>query len=508
MSEKIQVVAKLNKSGRVIRFEYQTGLPFFACLSDELAQAGVAFSLCGGKGICGRCRVRFTSGASLPTNAERQFLSADELRQGVRLACLTKPVKDCEIEVLFEQDTTVVTGFGLDDDAGNFDRSRRNQEAFGSTDISKTEYVITADVGTTTIAMALVDIYSGNVVKTYSCVNPQSVYGSDVIARITAAGDVGGEKLQQAVVKALIKGARELCSDYQSVLSCKTIYVAANTVMSHFLAGSDAKTLGEAPFEPEFLNGKEVECNGYKFILVPGVSAFVGGDIVAGMLSCGMMDIGEVCDDIARFDKGALFLDLGTNGEMALCDGEKIYCTSAAAGPAFEGRDSSKRGSHRVKILADLLKAGRMDETGLLKEGCDSEVQNGVKDESDNLSQQEIRDLQMAKAAVRTGIEVLFQKAGMSVADISQVYLAGGFGYYIDVADAIAIGLLPDEFAGITTSVGNSSLQGASVYAGLLKQGKADDLEQAIRERCISVNLAEEEYFIENYIGQMNFPIK
>lgn len=480
MSEKIQVVAKLNKSGRVIRFEYQTGLPFFACLSAELAQAGVAFSLCGGKGICGRCRVRFTSGASLPTNAERQFLSADELRQGVRLACLTKPAKDCEIEVLFEQNTTVVTGFGLDDDAGNFDRSRRNQEAFGGTDMSETEYVITADVGTTTIAMALVDISSGNVVKTYSCMNPQSVYGSDVIARITAAGDVGGEKLQQAVVGALTEGARELCSDHQSVLSCKTIYVAANTVMSHFLAGSDAKTLGEAPFEPEFLNGKEVEYNGYKFVLVPGVSAFVGGDIVAGMLSC-------------KMDKGVLFLDLGTNGEMALCDGEKIYCTSAAAGPAFEGKDSSKRGSHRVKILADLLKSGRMDGTGLLLE------------DDNSLTQQEIRDLQMAKAAVRIGIEVLFQKANMSVSDIKQVYLAGGFGYYIDVIDAITIGLLPDEFAGITTSVGNSALQGASVYARILKQGKAEALEQSIRERCVPVNLAEEEYFVENYIEQMNF---
>lgn len=480
MSEKIQVVAKLNKSGRVIRFEYQTGLPFFACLSEELAQAGVAFSLCGGKGICGRCRVRFTSGASLPTNAERQFLSADELRQGVRLACLTKPVKDCEIEVLFEQDTTVVTGFGLDDDAMCYDRNKSDSETFSVKAMSETEYVIAADVGTTTVAMALVDISSGNVVKTYSCMNPQSVYGSDVIARITAAGDVGGEKLQQAVVGALTEGARELCSDHQSVLSCKTIYVAANTVMSHFLAGSDAKTLGEAPFEPEFLNGKEVEYNGYKFVLVPGVSAFVGGDIVAGMLSC-------------KMDKGVLFLDLGTNGEMALCDGEKIYCTSAAAGPAFEGKDSSKRGSHRVKILADLLKLGRMDETGLLLENDNS------------LSQQEIRDLQMAKAAVRTGIEVLLQKADMSLSDITRVHLAGGFGYYIDVSDAVTIGLLPNEFAGITTSVGNSALKGASVYAGILKQGKAEALEQSIRERCVSVNLAEEEYFVENYIEQMNF---
>lgn len=507
MSEKIQVVAKLNKSGRVIRFEYQTGLPFFACLSDELVQAGVAFSLCGGKGICGRCRVRFVSGVPLPTNSERHFLSAEELRLGIRLACLTKPMKDCEIEVLFEQETTVVTGFGIDENTMCSDRRDSIKKGFCGTDMSEAEYVITADVGTTTIAMALVDCASGNVVKTYSCLNPQSVYGSDVIARITAAGEVGADKLQQAVVGALIEGARALGEDYQSVLSCKNIYVASNTAMSHFLAGSDAKGLGEAPFEPEFLDGKEVECEGYRFKLVPGVSAFVGGDIVAGMLSCDLIATCEEVCDIARSRKGVLFLDLGTNGEMALCDGEKIYCTSAAAGPAFEGRDSSKRGSHRVKILADLLRSGRMDETGLLKDESDSEEKSGVSGETDSLNQQEIRDLQMAKAAVRTGIEVLLKKAMMSVADITQIYLAGGFGYYIDVADAIAIGLLPDEFADITTAVGNSSLQGASVYAGIIKQGKADDLEALIRDKCIPVNLAEEEYFIENYIGQMNFPI-
>ena len=508
MSEKIQVVAKLNKSGRVIRFEYQTGLPFFACLSDELAQAGVAFSLCGGNGICGRCRVRFVSGAPLPTNSERQFLSAEELRLGIRLACLTKPMKDCEIEVLFEQETTVITGFGIDDNAMRSDRCDSIQKKFCGTDMSEAKYVITADIGTTTIAMALVDCVSGNVVKTYSCLNPQLVYGSDVIARITAAGEVGADKLQKAVVGALIEGARALGEDYQSVLSCKNIYVAANTVMSHFLAGSDAKGLGMAPFEPEFLDGKDVECEGYRFILVPGVSSFVGGDIVAGMLSCDLIATCEEVCDIARSRKGVLFLDLGTNGEMALCDGERIYCTSAAAGPAFEGRDSSKRGSHRVKILADLLKTRRMDETGFLNDGFDKEEQSGVKGEDHSLSQQEIRDLQMAKAAVRTGIDVLLQKARMSVTDIRQVYLSGGFGYYIDVADAIAIGLLPDEFAGITISVGNSSLKGASVYAKLFKQGKTDELEQVIRDNCIPVNLAEEEFFIENYIGQMNFPIR
>ena len=499
MSEKIQVVMQLKKEKRVIRFEYQTGLPFFACLSEKLAQEGVAFSLCGGKGICGKCRVRFISGAPLPTNAERQFLSAEELRSGVRLACLTNPVRNCEIEVLFLQETTVVTGFGLETDNAEADRSREMACDAGVTESyapvrtvkeSANDYVITADVGTTTIAMALADAGTGKVIKTYSSMNPQSVYGSDVIARIRAAGEVGAAKLQKAIIGVLTAGAQELVSELPETLStqvaAKPIYVAANTVMSHFLAGSDAAGLGVAPFKPDFLESREVDADGYKFILVPGISAFVGGDIVAGLLSCEIFPI-------KKENEGTLFIDLGTNGEIALVDGEKIYCTAAAAGPAFEGKDSKKRGSHSVNILAELLRTGRMDKTGLL---CS---------ETEEITQQEIRDLQMAKAAVRTGIEVLLRKAGMAAEEIRKVYLAGGFGYYIQVEDAVTIGLLPADFAKITTSVGNSSLRGAAAYAGIVQSGEKQMVEQIIREKCISVNLAEEEYFIENYIDQMNF---
>lgn len=504
MSEKILVTAQLKKTGRVIRFEYTTGLPFFACLSESLAREDVAFSLCGGKGICGKCRIRFVSGVPLPTNAERQFLSAEELRQGIRLACLTKPVKDCEIEVLFDQETSVLTAFGVDESVAEVGVGKNAVDTVGAYEpdgvISSTanDYAITADVGTTTIAIALVDMHSGKVIKTYSCMNPQSVYGSDVIARITAAGELGADKLQKLVVDALIEGAKQLQVELQAELGAsetlndqedmKPIYVAANTVMSHFLAGSDAAGLGRVPFEPEFLESKEVEADGWKIVLVPGISAFVGGDIVAGLLSCGLLP-GQ------KETRGKLFLDLGTNGEMALCDGENIYCTAAAAGPAFEGKDSQKRGSHNVHILAELLRTGKMDETGLLHE------------DSEELTQKEIRDLQMAKAAVRTGIEVLLQKAGMTVADVKCVYLAGGFGYYIQVEDVVDIGLLPADFEEITVSVGNASLRGTAVYAEQVQLGECENLEYGIRRNCISVNLAEEEYFVENYIEQMNFMV-
>lgn len=482
MSEQIQVVVQLNKSKRVIRFEYQTGLPFFACLSKKLSMEGIPFSLCAGRGICGKCKIRFIKGIPLPCNAERGLLSAKELREGVRLACMAKPVRDCEIEILFEQDMTVVTEF-------NSGEGKKN-----SCINKTTEILMTADLGTTTIAMAALDMATGDVLQTYSCMNPQAVYGADVIARISAAKDLGADKLKNPVVDALIKGVRYLTDATlpKQFVYDKPVYVAANTTMSHFLAGSDGATLGEAPFRPEFLDSKTIEAEGCKFTLLPGVSAFVGGDIVAGMLSCNMISFEEKGGRL-QLQNGIFLIDLGTNGEMALCNGKKIYCTSAAAGPAFEGKDILKHGSHNVNILAELLKTGQMDHTGFLHKY------------SDELSQQEIRDLQMAKAAVRTGIDVLLKMADMTADEVKKVCLAGGFGYYILVEAAVTIGLIPAEFKHITMSVGNASLGGAALYARIIRSGNTEKADRFIRENCIPVNLAKEDYFIDNYISNMNF---
>lgn len=513
MSEKkiITVTVQLKKEKRVIRFAYQVGLPFFAILTEKLTKEGISFSLCSGKGICGKCRVRFLSGAPMPEPAERNYLTAEELRQGIRLACMTRPAKDCEVEVLFEQETTVVTEFWGDarilgkraDSVG--DGAFTDRKIVSGFTAAQTEQIIVADVGTTTIAMALTDKTTGKVIDTYTCLNPQSVYGADVIARITAAGELGAEKLQEAVWKALETGAEKLQANEEHFAdeteSIPTIYVAANTVMSHFLAGSDASGLGSAPFTPEFLEQREVlfsngnrledtEEGKTRVVLLPGISAFVGGDITAGLLSCGMLP------DIDA-NRGVLFLDLGTNGEMALCNGEKIYCTAAAAGPAFEGKAGERRGSHMIHSLAKLLRTGAMDKTGLLLAAAG---------ETQSITQKEIRDLQMAKAAVRTGIEVLLQRAGLKETEVEKVWLAGGFGYYIEVTDAIEIGLLPESFRGKTVSVGNASLQGAVVYAGMEKE-QAEQLEVVLRKKCVPVNLAEEDYFIEHYVERMEFPI-
>lgn len=480
MSEKIPVKVQLKDKKRVIRLEYETGLPFFASLSEKLAEEGVAFSLCGGKGICGKCRIRFLQNAPMPGLVERNFLTPEELRNGIRLACMTRPVKACEIEVLFAQDTGVITAFGKQE--AYVAEGKTDGEPVQKPNAGQDSPLLAADVGTTTLAMARVGSVSGAVEETFSCMNPQSVYGSDVLARITAAGEVGGRKLQEAVFSSLEKGIRQLQTN-----TTQPVYVAANTVMNHFLAGSDAAGLGKEPFCPEFLSEKKVSTKFAELVLLPGISAFVGGDITAGLLSCEMLPL-------SKADRGVLFLDLGTNGEMALSDGQTLFCSAAAAGPAFEGKSSANRGSHMVHFLAELLRSGQMDETGLLH----------IPKEESPITQKEIRDLQMAKAAVRTGIEVLLQKAGMRYRDLQRVWLAGGFGYYIAVEDAVTIGLIPGEFAEITVPVGNAALRGAAVYAGLTQEER-NLLEASLRSDCVAVNLAKEEYFQKHYVEAMNF---
>ena len=528
-----------------VRFVYQTDKPFFACLLELLDQNGAAYTLCGGKGICGRCRICFLTGAPLPTAVERSLLSPEELRGGIRLACMTRPVASCEIRVLFAKNTKILTDFygnaGADQNAGR-SASRKNRKSPGeSTEAGESKgshgYVLAADVGTTTIAMALADPAGGKILRTFCCMNPQISYGADVISRITAAQELGMEKLRKPLLATLEKGCQTLLeAEKQSGQDTGgmawenmqgTLYVAANTVMNHFLAGCDVSGLGQAPFTPVFLKEREFEAaerepgkaerepeaaerapemeekeeasekKPRKICLLPGISAFVGGDIVAGLLSCGMLPLKQE-------SRGMLFVDLGTNGEMVLSDGSRFFVTAASAGPAFAGHKAGTQGSELIHVAASFLNSGKMDSTGLLLT------------EDLNVTQQDIRNLQMAKAAIRTGIEVLLQKAGMKQEEICQVYLAGGFGHALEVEDAVRIGLLPESFQACTVSIGNAALQGAVEYAIqkldipgqkhiLAKKEEASEPEDGLWGNFVSVNLAEEPYFQEHFIGAMNF---
>ena len=206
-----------------------------------------------------------------------------------------------------------------------------------------------------------------------------------------------------------------------------------------------------------------------------------------------------------------LFIDLGTNGEMAIVNGDRIIVTATAAGPAFEGGASAAvPGSDMIKIAASLLDRGIIDETGLMiepyfSEGIDIDITNSAASDIIHLTQTDIRALQMAKAAIRAGIDILCSK--LDKCQISKVYLAGGFGYYLDVNSAIAIGLLPENLRNCTQAAGNTSLAGAfdmgkDLWSGRLTEDKLSERISQIE----SINLAQEEGFDKLYLSYVNFP--
>ena len=227
---------------------------------------------------------------------------------------------------------------------------------------------------------------------------------------------------------------------------------------------------------------------------MPGISAFVGADIVAGVYAL------KMCSQENK-NKVSLLIDLGTNGEMALGNAKKLLVSATAAGPAFEGRSISPMdGTDLIDITAELLKQGILDETGLMVEPY---FEQGYQYKNNTVTQEDIRALQMAKAAICAGIRIMMREYPITPEAIDTVYLAGGFGYYLDTNSAAIIGLIPEELAGKVKAVGNTSLMGAYLYG---RNADAREEVLTITELAIPVNLAEQEGFEENYLESLHFP--
>lgn len=428
----------------------------------------------------------------------------------------------------------------------------KNTSVILESQTSVADYMIAVDLGTTTIVMQLVELGTGKAVDTYCEHNPQRSYGADVLSRIQASGRGHREELQRLVCESLLRGLQHFLPYGTERLCC--ICIAGNTTMEHLLLGYDVQSLGRSPFTPVEIGVQETnlsalftclretasargtysawgresaeasapaaepqvwETGALRMLpvyLTPGISTFVGGDIVAGLYGLRMLpgfgDTGGV-----RF-----LIDLGTNGEMAITDGKRMLVTATAAGPAFEGGgESALIGTDRIALVASFLRRGILDETGLLAEPYFSE---GVPVETERvravakpgaakmplMKKEDIRALQMAKAAIRAGIEILWREMGCPRVD--RVYLAGGFGYELDVEAAFAIGLLPVRLRGRVQAVGNTSLAGAFLMGRALWK---DDIDRkALEERLSwetvieSVNLAKRESFASLYLQYMN----
>lgn len=540
MSEKIKITIVMSNEKQNMETEGVLGNSVtmthdssMTLMSTLLQNGMLEGSFCGGRGDCGRCMVQFLQGAPLPTPLERSRLEAQELRQGFRLACLTKPKNDCVIKIMVpkENKISIVTEMmDLSDNDDPVSQCKKTSvkrkvdvmeipaDVYGST--VKGGYVIAVDLGTTTIAMQLRDMDTGETVDIYCGMNPQRIYGADVLSRIQASCEGHREALRQCVWEMLERGTRQFVKVVEPA-DIKCICVAGNTTMEHLLMGYDVSSLGRSPFTPVAIGLQMVEGPlGIPLYITPGISTFVGGDITAGMYALGMLPemektqcseegyveecMTEECMTGHRKDI-RLLIDLGTNGEMVITGGTDMLVTATAAGPAFEGgTEKAVVGTDMIAVTDSLKKRGILDEEGLLKEPYFTEgIMVHTQKGEFRLTNRDIRALQMAKAAVRAGVEILWEQMGRP--KIGQVYLAGGFGYYLDVEAAFSIGLLPGDMRGHVRAVGNTSLEGAFRIGRDLCRGVIDGRRlEAAFSSAKSINLAQQKAFEKLYLGYMN----
>ena len=498
---------------------------------------------CNGNGTCGKCVVRFQSGATEPSVRDREIFSEKQLEEGYRLACQSYPTGVYEIEIpQKEEEIEVLSGWEEKKETLGECRKAENS-THGRNCAERSEqagYGICMDIGTTTLAAVLVDLTAQEECQTAVSVNHQRTYGSDVLSRISASN--GGKKweIQQCIRQDLQKLIRELLQKEKiTEQQIQRIVIAGNTTMCHLLRGFSCETLGVAPFLPvdlswmegsaaDFLGMKELDT---KVVILPGISAFVGADITAGIAKMNMH----------RSEGYHLLLDIGTNGEMVLGNCRHMYVTSTSAGPAFEGGNIScgmagipgvishvfmeetgkagfqvigeadgenkKKqqaigicGTGMIDLVYELRKHQMIDEHGTYSDlyfDTGYELAGKVK-----FTQNDIREIQMAKAAIRAGVDILVKKAGIAFDEVDDCYLAGGFGTKIDITKAAGIGLIPKELEVKTIPVGNTVLAGTKEV--LLGRISKDELEK-IQTMADVINLAEENDFEELYLSYMDF---
>ncbi|MCR5441960.1 MAG: ASKHA domain-containing protein [Lachnospiraceae bacterium] len=347
--------------------------------------------------------------------------------------------------------------------------------------------LICTDIGTTTVAMAYVGA-DGKVAGTYVSLNPQGRFGADVLSRIKASADKYAlEEMKESIRNVIGTGVKKFIreNDLNGKLD---MYVSANTTMIYLLMGYDPAELGEAPFTASHINGDSYEMKisdvTVSVRVLPGFSAFVGSDIYSGILAA----------DICSSDKYRLLCDLGTNGEIALGNKDHLYVTATAAGPAFEGGPCKGIwGADMIHLTSVLLKGGYADRSGLLK---DPWFDEGIDIGNVHITQESIRALQLAKAAMNAGIRIICEKAGITFGEIEKCTLSGGFGVHLNPWDAAYIGLLPGELINICTAGGNTSLAGAYSYAAGARVVQDPEV----------VNLALEPDFNGLYTSAIDFP--
>lgn len=452
---------KLYPLGKEFRVREGTPLP------DVLHEYGVEFP-CGGKGSCGRCKVRLLAGEIETNSFHRERLKSLRLDDSWRLACLSRCHENIILEVgqfetVIQADETsfdFIPGFGLG---------------------------VAFDLGTTTLVAQLLDLKTGKILAVETALNPQRKYGSDLISRLEASINFGSSELLSLIRRRAGEMTAKLMRGRKEQLN--RMVIVGNTVMHHIFCGFDPKPLAFYPFEsPEMVMGtftseelgwNKVPCDRIEFY--PPIASFVGSDVLAGILATGMH----------RKESMSVLVDLGTNGEIVAGNRHRLLCASTAAGPAFEGAKISQgmqattgaissitngNGSWKCNVIGNarskgICGSGLIDAVFVLMRnnliGQFGEILSGDQeialDSRVRLTQRDIQEFQLAKAAIAAGIDILLGKLGISRNEVDDIYIAGGFGNYINLDHMTGIGMLRFPVERIH-KLGNTALMGSKMF--------------------------------------------
>jgi uncharacterized 2Fe-2S/4Fe-4S cluster protein (DUF4445 family) len=574
------------------------------------------YSPCGGKGVCGKCRVRVLEGKKTLSEPypNLRSITLDEWKAGWRLACKTMMDEELTIEVpdSWNTEANILTNGDYEvtlqpcikkvflklpkpsiaDQASDVDRL---QKALGTLEIldlalvqslsdilKDNEYKVTAvmqgntligieggdtrdqlygvavDIGTTTIVGTLIDLNTGDEIGVYSTLNPQKAYGDDVISRIshTIEKEDGLQSLQHILLDGLNKMFAFFEEQYH--ISAGNIYhlnVAGNTVMIHIMAGLPVKNIALTPFNPVTtrlpdIRAKELALKIHPNAAItslPMISGYIGSDTVGCILATDMLE-----------EPGySLLVDIGTNGEIVLGNKNGLLSCATAAGPALEGahiqcglggiRGAINKieisesgvshttigdqpaigicGSGIVDAVAQMLDRGLIDPYGRMlsheqaSENLPASLASRVREYNGKpsliiteeqegaakeifITQKDIREIQLAKAAIAVGIQILMQEMQVEFKDIEKVYLAGGFGNYINHDHAMEIGLLPVECRGKVITIGNAALTGAKMA---IKSAGFMEAAERIPSKTGYIELSTRVDFQDLFVDNMEF---
>jgi uncharacterized 2Fe-2S/4Fe-4S cluster protein (DUF4445 family) len=575
---------------------------------DGASWNGIAIdSTCGGHGTCKKCKVQIVSGSVPVSRLDARAFTPDQLRDGWRLACLAQATRNLTIQVpplvtrpkaatvgvgrqvilrpavqkryveldeptLTDQRTDLVRLLDAIDDlepTADLHALRRLGKVLREADFKVTavivdetlidvepgdttdrQYAIAFDLGTTTVVATLLDLGTGTPLAVRSQLNKQQPFGGDVITRISATmldpSALG--RLTQAAHDTLSELAAEVCAEGE--VDAREVYevaLAGNATMTALALGIEPEPIGVAPFvmstaTPPVVLASDLGLDlhpGARAVCFPALGAYVGGDIVSGILATGM----------DRDKRLRLFIDVGTNCEIVLGDGDRILSTAAPAGPAFEGGaircgmraadgaievvklgddvelgvigDTTPMGlcgSGLVDAVAELVRVGLLDSSGRFVTEEDAKAiaptladrftkigdeRVFVLHDEVYLSQRDVRELQFAKAAIATGWSLLLEEYGAQARDVQQVLLAGSFGSYLSAAAAVRIGLVPKLPVLRIVSAGNVAGEGAKM---VLLSSRERAGATALLEEVRYVELSDRTDFNDKFVDQLAFP--